>query len=88
LIFIVPSSIQIFSEMHVRAAENMILSGDPVQFERGISALRSWRWFADVDRLVLAYEKETDPTRKQGMANAYTRITGEDAEARLTTLRD
>lgn len=65
-----------------------ILDGDSTATETAISRIRDLRWFADLDRIVLAYETETDSTRKARLAGAYKEITGDEISNRLTILRD
>jgi hypothetical protein len=38
--------------------------------------------------MLLAYEKETDPVRKERLAKAYQELEGEDIEFRLRIMRD
>ena len=42
----------------------------------------------ELDEIVFAYERETDPARKEQLARAYRRITGDDIEHRLNLLND
>lgn len=42
----------------------------------------------ELDRIVLAYDGETDPARKERLARAYQDITGGDIKRRLYVLRD
>jgi hypothetical protein len=43
---------------------------------------------ADYDRLVWAYDVEPDTTRRQQLAVAYQRLTGQDVQRRLASLKD
>lgn len=55
------------------------------------SASRRLRWLspvADIDRLVAAYVRETDPLRRERLADAYVRITGTGIEQRMAILND
>lgn len=47
-----------------------------------------WVGIGSVDRLVDAYDQETDPAAKQRLADVYHEITGRDIESRLARLRD
>jgi hypothetical protein len=42
----------------------------------------------EFDEMVLAYDRETDPARKERLARAYRSITGDDIESRLYVLND
>lgn len=50
--------------------------------------LRYLKWYADVDRIPFAYGEETDPIRKEQLAEAYRIITGDDIERRLYQMRE
>ena len=40
------------------------------------------------DQIVLAYDRETDPARKERLARTYRKIMGDDIESRLSVLND
>ena len=56
--------------------------------EAAVRRLRYFGWFADLDELVWAYARETDPARKARLAGAYKEITGSEMEKRLAILAD
>ena len=73
----------------VNSSVEALLAGRELsELER--SALRVTTNFTDApfDRLVLAYESETDPARKARLAAVYRDVTGRDAQKRLNILRD
>jgi len=72
----------------VASSMEQILRGDETSTNDAIDKLRYLRWCADMDPIVLAYEDETDPARKERLAEAYKEITGQDVEGRLGVLRD
>lgn len=61
---------------------------DPARAESAARTLRLVGWIAeaDLDQLVRAYSKETDPVRRERLARAYRAATGGDIEDRLMTL--
>jgi len=64
-----------------------ILRGDERSVDDAAYRLRYLSWYADPDRIVFAYEEETDPIRKEQLSKAYKKITGNDMEDRLARLR-
>lgn len=75
------------SRMVDRSMEQ-ILQGNKPSTEEAAQRLRYLKWYADLDRIPLAYGEETDPIRKEQLSDAYRIITGENVERRLSQLRD
>ena len=73
-----------------RDAVQMIQHGDVAQAEDAIERLRLIGYLTETntDELVWTYSEERDEKRRERLARAYTRITGEDIEKRLMRLRD
>ncbi len=69
----------------VERALDDIVRGDS---ERGVESMNRVKALVDLDRLVWAYHKETDPGRKARIADAYRKLTGDDIEYRLSILLD
>jgi hypothetical protein len=65
-----------------------ILQGDAVSIEAAVHRIRYLQWYANPDPIVFAYKGETDPNRKERLAKAYEKMTGEDIEDRLYRQRD
>jgi hypothetical protein len=62
--------------------------GDRNQQERAIVVLRWFRYSAETDRIVLAYDRARTPQKRRALARVYRRITGRDIRARLRLLQD
>ncbi len=70
---------------------NDVLKGAPQQAATATNRLRLANWIAtdvNFDSIVLAYEHETEPSRRMRLAQAYKDITGNDIERRLRILAD
>jgi hypothetical protein len=67
-----------------------VLSGDDAQANDAARRLRPVRWLAsdEIDQVVWAYSRATDPQRKERLARAYREITGDDIESRLRSIYD
>lgn len=67
-----------------------VLNGDETQAEAAARRLRQVGWFGVVefDQVVWAYGRATDPARRERLAQAYYRMTGENIEQRLRVLYD
>jgi hypothetical protein len=67
-----------------------VLAGGDVRTDAATRRLSYLSWFieGEFDQLVLAYDRETDPARKERLARAYREITGDDIERRLYVLND
>lgn len=67
-----------------------VLNGDDAQADASALKLRPVRWFAsgELDQVVWAYGRATDPQRKERLARAYLKITGDDITRRLAVLYD
>lgn len=72
----------------IKTAVDTIRHGDPNAVPAAITTLRHWRWCADYDGLVWAYDCESDSEAQMRIANAYRQITGADIEVRLMKLED
>jgi hypothetical protein len=75
----------------VSRAVERVASDDPAEGERGVGTLRLYGWLQsgrNYDSLVWVYHRETDERRKQALARAYQRLTGQDIENRLRILLD
>ena len=67
---------------------DQILQLDSPSIENAVQRAKYFKWHVDLDRLVLAYERESDPVHRERLARAYEEITGKGIEARLAVLRD
>lgn len=65
-----------------------ILRNDPASIDGAVNRIKYLKWCVNLDPVMLAYEREGDPIRKERLARAYNQITGEDIEHRLRILRD
>jgi hypothetical protein len=67
-----------------------VLGGDDAKAEAAARRLRQVSWFdsAELDQVVWAYGRTTDPREKERLALAYYKITGDDIEYRLSMLYD
>lgn len=84
LVFCLPGAIQARISWVVRNAMHGILTGEP----DATAALRGLPPLVYRDRLVWAYQREQDPTRRGRIARAYADLCGEDIESRLERLVD
>jgi hypothetical protein len=73
-----------------RASLQTIQQGDAGEVEDATEQLRLINYLtgANTDELVWAYQSEQDQTRRERLARAYRRITGQDIETRRTSLLD
>ncbi len=67
---------------------NDLMKDDSQAVENAVRRLKYVGWSGDMDKIVWAYSKEQDQTRKQNLARAYKEITGNDVEDRLAILLD
>jgi hypothetical protein len=67
-----------------------VLGADDAQAEAAARRLRHVGWLAsaELDQMVLAYGRATDPQRKERLARAYREITGDDIRNRWYLLTD
>jgi hypothetical protein len=67
-----------------------VLEGDDSQAAAAARRLQLVGWFdsAELDQVVWAYAKTTDPQRRERLARAYRKLTGRDIEYRLAVLND
>jgi hypothetical protein len=67
-----------------------VLDGDDSQAGAAARRLRHVSWFdsTELDQVVWAYGRTTDPQRRERLASAYYKITGRDIERRLAMLYD
>ncbi len=65
-----------------------ILRNDDQSVDGAIGRAKYFKWLIDTRPILLAYEKETDPVRKERLAKAYKELEGEDAETDLAIMRD
>jgi hypothetical protein len=74
----------------VSASVNVVLFADPANADLAADRLRYLSFISsnNLDRLVWAYEGETESSRKEELKRRYKRITGNDIEARLQLLKD
>jgi hypothetical protein len=78
---------------HVRQAAARVRSGNPAEVAAGVRAFErlapvGWVCPDLFDGLVLEYEQEGEGGRRERLAEAYRRLTGQDAGSRLAVLRD
>ncbi|MDB5310198.1 MAG: hypothetical protein JWO38_4400 [Gemmataceae bacterium] len=78
---------------YVRWATSRVRSEDSVEADAGVRAFERLAPLGRVspdffDWLVLEYEREGDDGRRERLAEAYRRLTGQDAGSRLAVLRD
>lgn len=64
-----------------------IIRGD-ASWAKSVARLRWLRWADDLRTIPSAYEKETDPARRERLATAYRAVTGKDVEEALRLMRD
>ena len=72
----------------VTRSMNDLFTGDAHAAYAATQKLRYFSWTSDFDRVVHAYAREKDPTRKDTLAKAYREITGRDIQMRLAILMD
>jgi hypothetical protein len=65
-----------------------IIHGSPADAERASEQLRPVRFAVDCDDLVRAYADENDQIKKDQIARAYKKVTGEEIYPRLAILLD
>jgi hypothetical protein len=67
-----------------------VIDGDASQVANAARRLRQIGWIdsAGFDRVVWAYGRETDPARRERLARAYYRMTGEDISKRWALFND
>lgn len=67
-----------------------VLNGDEAQTEAAARRLRQVGWFdvVEFDQVVWAYGRATDPARRERLAQAYYKMTGENIEQRLNVIYD
>lgn len=72
----------------VDRASALLMSPDPGEAEHGAELLGRFRYLVgvDFDDLVWKYNREEDPARRETLARAYHRLTGQDIEDRLADL--
>jgi hypothetical protein len=83
-----PWAAQSYVNQELSRATAMVLSADPADAAHGVAILRRYRFFANLDQMVIAYEGERDASRRERLAHSYRDITGEEIERRLQILRD
>lgn len=92
--FLLVAAIPIVLSVQIRSAAaksvDEIIRADPVRAPYAAQQLAVLRFFAsaDVDRIVWAYDSETDENRKQFLKSCYREITGKDIDRRLLILND
>jgi hypothetical protein len=80
----VPGSLQTWVSLAIRHAISDVARGEPSAMAR----LHAWYPYAHQDQLVWSYEAERDPERKDRIARAYRKLTGEDMEQRINRRND
>ena len=84
----VPGAAQLTASHTLEKSLAEIASGEPLLIEKGTRRLHIWSPILDLDDVVAAYERESDPLRQARIAAAYQQLTGEDAADRAAALRD
>lgn len=84
----IPLGSQVYVSNSLSRAVELLRADDAAANARGVAILSWFGAVADLDRLVLAYESETNTIRRQRLAAAYWKLTGEEVEDRLMALRD
>jgi hypothetical protein len=90
----VPFGVPAFAQWRVNHMIERSLSevagGDEARADNAARRLSYFSPFVNVkfDEMVLAYGRETDAARKERLARAYRKITGDDIETRLYILND
>lgn len=72
----------------LRTSIGDIVSGGVRKQRSAEGRLSRWQWLVDMDQLMLAWEKQSDPEAKQRLADAYKGVTGQDIEERASQLAD
>ena len=88
LVIVVPGLANWGASRVIARSIDQIRHGDQASTEGAVRRLRYLNWCADLDQIVFDYGKETDPIRKERVAAAYKRLTGQDVESRLRQFRD
>jgi hypothetical protein len=77
------------SATHVlRTSVGDIVSGGVRKQRAAQERLSRWQWLVDMDQVMLAWEKESDPEAKQHLADAYKGVTGQEIEERASQFAD
>ena len=76
------------ANLHVSRLVQQVIDGDSETAVAAGEALRKWKNLADLDTIVLAYEKEDDPAKMELLEKIYEDITAVDINWRVLMLRD
>lgn len=88
VVITIPVAAHVSVNRLVNQSMNELMQGDAQATERAVARLRYVRWFTNMNKLVWAYSKEHDETRKRNLARAYKQLTGVEIEDRLQILLD
>lgn len=85
-----PAALSITASMFVSQAMGAVISADTQQADLAIDEIQYLQFFArpEVDKLVVAYEQASEPSRKQELKRRYLKLTGNDIEERQRILDD
>ncbi len=76
-------AVQLSGAEALRSSADAIMSGRLRKARAATDRLRRWSILVDMDQFVPIWERQTDPERRQRLAEAYRELTGEDLEHRL-----
>jgi hypothetical protein len=85
-----PGYAQWQSSRYVLNSLELVLHGNPVEVQQGVTNLQAAFWCTDwcYSEIRLAYETEQDPERRAQLAGAYKKLTGDDLEIVIESFQD
>jgi hypothetical protein len=90
LALILPVSVSLAASSFVSASIDTVIFGDESSADMAADRIKYFSFLsnADLDKLVWAYAKENESSRKEELKRRYRRITGNDVNERLAILND
>lgn len=90
LVVVPPAAMSLIASRFVSQAMNVVVNADKLQADVAIEELQYLQLFArpQLDELVSAYQRSSEPSRKEELKQRYLKLTGEDIEQRLRLQAD
>ena len=90
LVVVPPAAMSLIAHRFVSQAMNVVINADELQADVAIEEIQYLRLFArpPLDELLSAYQRSSEPLRKEKLKQRYLKLTGEDIEQRLRLQAD
>ena len=90
LVVVPPAAMSLIASRFVSQAMNVVINADKLQADVAIEELQYLQLFAwpQLDELVSAYQRSSEPSRKEELKQRYLKLTGEDIEQRARLQAD